>query len=277
MEAKRQNHFLGLGRYRREGIWLHKLQRWLYFVCKRLLDILVAAIVLILLAPLMLVIAMLVKLDSPGPVIFKQERVGAKRRANGYQEFWEIKPFTICKFRSMRQGADPELHRAFVQAFIHDDHKGMAELQDVCKNGSDEPRLAFAQAFVGKDQGENGENGQVRKLMHDPRVTRLGQFLRKSSLDELPQLWNVIKGDMSLVGPRPPISYEVDEYKPWHRQRLETVPGVTGMWQVSARSSADFDEMVQLDIWYVEHQSLWLDLKVLIQTPFAVLSKKGAV
>jgi lipopolysaccharide/colanic/teichoic acid biosynthesis glycosyltransferase len=116
----------------------------------------------------------------------------------------------------------------------------------------------------------------VRKLVKDARVTTLGRFLRKSSLDELPQFWNVLKGDMSLVGPRPPIPYEVEMYRDWHHERLAAQPGVTGLWQVTARSSADFDEMVRLDIHYVEHLSFWLDLKILIMTPLAVLNGNGA-
>jgi len=226
-------------------------QRWFYFACKRLLDILIAGSALILLAPLMLVIALLIKLDSPGPAIFKQKRVGSKRRADGQRESWEVNTFTLCKFRTMCKDADPKPHRAFVQAFIRNDHKGMAALQ--------------------------GEDIQTRKLVHDPRVTRLGRFLRRSSLDELPQLWNVLKGNMSAVGPRPAIQYEVDEYEPWHRQRLETKPGLTGLWQVTARSSADFDEMVRLDIQYIERRSFWLDLEILLKTPLVVLRGDGAM
>jgi lipopolysaccharide/colanic/teichoic acid biosynthesis glycosyltransferase len=151
----------------------------------------------------------------------------------------------------MYQDAESEMHRAYIQAFIHNDQQGMSELQ-------------------------NGDT-EVRKLVDDPRITPLGRFLRKSSLDELPQLWNVFKGDMSLVGPRPPIPYEVEMYEPQHCRRLGTKPGITGLWQVTARSSADFDEMVSLDVEYIEHQSLWLDLKILLQTPMVVLRGKGAV
>jgi lipopolysaccharide/colanic/teichoic acid biosynthesis glycosyltransferase len=226
------------------------LQRQLYLACKRLLDILIAGSILIALSPLMLVIAVLVVLDSPGSAIFKQERVGSKRRVTGRLETWEVTTFTFYKFRTMHNHADSGIHRAYVQAFIHNDHKGMAALQ--------------------------GQEAQINKLANDPRVTRLGRILRRSSLDELPQLWNVLKGDMSLVGPRPPIPYEVDMYKPWHRRRLQAKPGLTGLWQVTARSSADFDEMVNLDIWYIERQSLWLDLKILLKTPLVVLAGKGA-
>lgn len=226
-------------------------QRRFYFACKRLLDILIAGSALIILSPLMLVIAILVILDSPGPAIFKQERVGLKPWKDDQRKAREVSTFTCYKFRTMYRNAKSDLHRTFVRAFIRNDRTSMVALQ--------------------------GEDTQVRKLVHDPRVTRLGGFLRRSSLDELPQLWNVLKGDMSLVGPRPPIPYEVNEYEPWHHRRLETKPGLTGLWQVTARSSADFDRMVTLDIQYIERQSLWLDLKILLKTPLAVLSSKGAM
>ena len=226
-------------------------QHWFYFACKRLLDTLIAGSALILLSPLMLVIAILVKLDSPGPAIFKQKRVGARRRTDVQREYWDVSTFTLCKFRTMSKDARSDPHRAFVQAFIRNDHEGMATLQ--------------------------GEDIQTRKLVHDPRVTRLGRFLRRSSLDELPQLWNVLKGDMSVVGPRPPVLYEVDKYEPWHRQRMEAKPGLTGLWQVTARSSADFDTAVRLDIQYIERQSFWLDLMILLKTPLVVLRGKGAL
>ncbi len=226
-------------------------QRRFYFACKRLLDILIAGSVLVILSPLMLVIAILVVLDSPGPAIFKQKRAGSRRRMDDQREAREVSTFTCYKFRTMYKDTDSDLHRTFFRAFVRNDRASMAALQ--------------------------GEDTQVRKLIHDPRVTRLGRFLRKSSLDELPQVWNVLKGDMSLVGPRPPIPYEVDMYEPWHCQRLETKPGLTGLYQVTARSSADFDEMVRLDIQYIERQSLWLDLKILLKTPRAVLSSKGAM
>jgi lipopolysaccharide/colanic/teichoic acid biosynthesis glycosyltransferase len=199
----------------------------------------------------MLVIALLVRWDSPGPALFRQERVGARRRTGAQQGGWEVTRFTFYKFRTMHNGASSELHRAFVCAFIQDDRATMADLQ--------------------------GGDTQVRKLVNDPRVTRVGRFLRKASLDELPQLWNVLKGDMSLVGPRPPIPYEVDEYEAWHRRRLETKPGLTGWWQVTARSAAEFEEMVRLDVWYIEHQSFWLDLQILLKTPFVLLSGKGGM
>jgi lipopolysaccharide/colanic/teichoic acid biosynthesis glycosyltransferase len=121
-----------------------------------------------------------------------------------------------------------------------------------------------------------GEATETRKLIHDPRIIRPGTLLRKLSIDELPQLWNVLLGDMSLVGPRPAIPYEVEVYQPWHLKRLQAQPGITGLQQVTARNTMDFDEQVKLDIEYVENQSLWLDLKIMFKTPFAVLLAKGA-
>lgn len=221
-----------------------------YFWCKRTLDILVASVLMLLLAPVMLLIVVLIRLDSSGPAIFKQERVGLKRVQEGRRVVWQIRPFIIYKFRTMRRDADPGYHRAFIQAFIHNDEQRMAALQRV--------------------------DTKTKKLVNDPRVTRVGHFLRKTSLDELPQLWNVLKGEMTLVGPRPAIPYEVEEYAPWHRRRLEALPGLTGLWQVSARSAVDFDTMVELDIEYIERQSLWLDLEILIKTPLRVISGKGA-
>ena len=222
-----------------------------YHFFKRMLDVSVAALALVILSPVMAVIALVIILDSGWPVIFAQERVGARRWTRESYSYWRRTTFTCYKFRSMVQDADPSMHKVFTKAFIHNDHQSMAALQ--------------------------GDDIKVRKLKSDPRVTRLGWILRRSSLDELPQLWNVLKGDMSLVGPRPPIAYEVDEYKSWHHRRLGAKPGLTGLWQVTARSSADFDEAVRLDIQYIENQSFWLDLKILLRTPLAVFSGKGAV
>jgi len=222
-----------------------------YFFLKRVMDILIAVSMLIVLAPLMLLIALLIKLDSHGPVIYKQERVGSRRTRHARAAMPVTETFIFYKFRTMRCDTSSDSHRAYLQAFITRDEAGMHAVQ--------------------------GAATEQRKLTDDPRVTRLGRFIRKSSLDELPQLWNVIRGDMSLVGPRPPIPYEVEMYQAWHHKRLMTKPGLSGLWQVSARSSADFDEMVRMDIWYFEHQSLWLDLRILLKTPFSVLSMQGAV
>jgi len=222
-----------------------------YQIFKRLLDLAISLPGILLLLPLMASIALLIQFDSPGPVFFVQERVGAKRWSRAGFAYWQQKIFSLYKFRTMTRDTNPSLHRAYIRAFIHKDLDAMAALQ--------------------------GGAVQTRKLVADPRVTRIGKFLRKSSLDELPQIWNVIRGEMSLVGPRPAIPYEVEDYEPWHMRRLEVKPGITGLWQVTARSSVGFDEMVNLDIYYIQHQSIWLDLKILMATPFAVFSAKGAV
>lgn len=207
---------------------------------KRAMDIGSSLSALVALSPLFVVIAVAIKLGSKGPVLFKQERVGQFGRR-----------FTFLKFRSMYLANDPTVHQEFVKRFI------------------------AGQVESGQTRDKNG-NG-VYKLTHDPRITPLGRFLRKTSLDELPQFWNVLKGEMSLVGPRPPIPYELDNYDIWHRQRvLEVKPGITGLWQVSGRSKTKFDDMVRLDLRYARTWSPWLDLKILLKTPWAVLSAEGA-
>lgn len=281
-----QQHSIGFrgpaqGRYHARGHTRTLERRRCYSACKRVLDILVAGSLLVMLAPLMLVIAVLVRLDSAGPSIFRQERVGTRRQRNGRHETWEIETFTCYKFRSMRHNADCELHRAFVKALIHDDRERIVALHRECKETVSRRHGPLAGTFLRRRRKRSrpgpSEQRQPHKLAHDPRVTRIGGILRKSSLDELPQLWNVLIGDMTLVGPRPPIPYEVEEYEPWHRQRLETKPGLTGLWQIGPRSDADFDEMVRLDIQYIEQQSFWLDLKILMQTPLAAFRGKGAM
>jgi lipopolysaccharide/colanic/teichoic acid biosynthesis glycosyltransferase len=231
------------------GLVTYYRRSW-YYAIKRLLDIIVSTTALLLLVPVMLLIAVLVRLDTPGPAIFKQERVTAKRKASPIGETWEISIFTCYKFRSMYNDTTPELHRAFFKAFIESDQEEMAQL--------------------------NGEDTDLCKLVNDPRISRIGRFIRRTSLDELPQLWNVLKGEMSIVGPRPAIAYEVEMYSSWHRRRLAAKPGLTGWWQIHGRGSADFDDSVRLDVWYVEHQSLWLDIVILLKTPYAVLSGRGA-
>jgi len=209
------------------------------FQClKRGLDILASVILLCLLSPLLLLVAGLVKLSSGGPVIFRQLRIGQM-----------MKPFMICKFRTMYADADHRIHVDYVSWFISSSAKGK--------------------------EGKNQET--VFKLTNDPRITPIGHLLRKTSLDELPQLWNVLCGDMSLVGPRPPLWYELKQYKPWHRHRiLEAKPGVTGLWQVTGRSRTTFDDMVRLDLRYARRRSLWTDIKIILATPAAVIKGKGA-
>lgn len=205
---------------------------------KRLMDIVGSALAILLLAPVFLLVALLVKLGSKGPILYKQERLG---------QFG--KPFTFLKFRSMYENNDPRIHREFMKRVISGNHEGE----------------------------EDSQKQKVYKMMNDPRITRIGRILRKTSLDELPQFFNVLKGEMSLVGPRPPLAYECQEYDIWHRRRVfEVKPGLTGLWQVGGRSLVSFDDMVRLDLQYVRTWSLWLDIQILIRTPFAVLFGAGA-
>jgi len=224
--------------------------RDVYYFTKRFLDFVIALVLLVLLSPLMLLIALLIKLYSPGPVFYVQERVGAKRQRRGNHSYWQKVTFRCYKFRTMRIDADSSLHQAYMRALIENDQAKMDELQ--------------------------GQNIKIRKLVRDPRITRPGRILRKLSLDELPQFWNVLRGDMSLVGPRPAIPYEVELYKPWYLGRLEAQPGLSGLQQVAARSTFDFDQQMRLDIQYIQSQSFWLDLKIMLKTPFVVISTKGA-
>jgi lipopolysaccharide/colanic/teichoic acid biosynthesis glycosyltransferase len=221
-----------------------------YYISKKILDFSLALLALIILSPVIAFTAILVKLDSPGPIFFTQERVGIRRRIYNHITYWQKITFRCYKFRTMIWNADFSLHKSFIKALINNDHESMAALQ--------------------------GADTQIRKLINDHRITRIGRILRKSSIDEIPQFINVIKGEMSLVGPRPAIPYEVEMYKPWHYQRLETKPGITGLWQVMGRSSVDFDGMVSLDILYIEKQSFWFDLKIIFLTPWAILSARGA-
>jgi lipopolysaccharide/colanic/teichoic acid biosynthesis glycosyltransferase len=224
--------------------------RMVYYALKRLMDFVISLALLVILSPLMLLIALGILLYSPGPVFFVQERVGSKRQFKGQYLKWKKVTFSCYKFRTMHINTDSSIHQEFVQALIENDQEKMKALQ--------------------------GEETGVRKLINDPRITRPGKLLRKLSLDELPQLWNVIRGDMSLVGPRPAIPYEIKMYKPWHLGRLQAQPGITGLQQVTARSAADFDEQTRLDIEYIKKQSLWLDLQIALRTPFVVISTRGA-
>jgi lipopolysaccharide/colanic/teichoic acid biosynthesis glycosyltransferase len=206
---------------------------------KRGIDLFGSAMALLLLSPCFLVIAAAIRFTSPGPIFFRQQRLGRYGA-----------PFTFLKFRSMHAESDPQRHREFVKRYI----EGSAHA-----SGS-------------------GSNGHLPyKLTDDPRVTRVGRFLRRTSLDELPQFLNVLRGEMSLVGPRPPIPYEIEAYDIWHRRRLmEVKPGITGLWQVKGRSKVCFDDMVRLDLEYARMWSVQLDLKILLQTPRAVLFGGGA-
>jgi exopolysaccharide biosynthesis polyprenyl glycosylphosphotransferase len=206
---------------------------------KRAMDIVGSLLALLVLSPLFCFIAILVKLTSKGPAMFRQQRVGQYG-----------KTFTFLKFRSMYVNNDAAQHQEYIKQLI----SGRAV----------------------RNEASKGSQG-VFKIVDDPRVTSIGRFLRRTSLDELPQFWNVLIGEMSLVGPRPPITYEVESYDLWHRRRLlEAKPGITGLWQVNGRSRVEFDEMVRLDLEYAKTWSPWLDLKIIARTPKAVVAGEGA-
>ena len=220
-----------------DGLLPRKVRSRVVDGLKRTLDLVGSIVLLTILSPVFAVIAALMKWKSPGPVFFRQVRIGQG-----------MKPFTMLKFRTMHVNSGHSLHHEFVTSFI----KSGAQAQEAGRNG-------------------------MFKITNDPRVTTIGRILRKTSLDELPQLWNVVRGDMSLVGPRPPLAYEVEQYQPWHRRRLlEAKPGITGLWQVAGRSRTTFDEMVRLDLRYAKACSLWTDIKILVATPAAVITGKGA-
>jgi lipopolysaccharide/colanic/teichoic acid biosynthesis glycosyltransferase len=204
----------------------------------RIIDLLVACTMLVVLAPLFAAIAIAIRADSSGSPIFHQRRCG-----RGLSEF------TVLKFRTMRCDTAVDPHRSYVLGVING-------------NGSSQP--------TARDDG-------LQKLENDSRVTRVGAFLRRFSMDELPQLWNVLRGDMTLIGPRPPIPYEVDFYPPHWLRRLSVKPGLTGLWQVSGRNELDYAEMVELDLEYVERRSLGLNAKILARTVKVVLTGRGAV
>ena len=210
-----------------------------FLILKRVIDVVGSVLGLIFFAPVFLVIALAIRLSSKGPALFRQVRVGRYGT-----------PFVFLKFRSMYLDNSAQLHKQYVTQLI----AGQAD-----------------------PQRPHDNNGGVYKLTRDPRITRVGAFLRSTSLDELPQLWNVLRGEMSLVGPRPPIPYEVEAYDIWHRRRvLEAKPGITGLWQVSGRSRLKFDEMVRLDVRYARVRSIWVDVKILLRTPWSVIIGDGA-
>jgi len=210
------------------------------YLLKRLLDIVGSLIGILLFSPVMLITAIAIKITSPGPVIFKQIRLGQRGV-----------PFIFYKFRSMFTNTDDRIHREYVTHLI----KG--HLEEINQGDQEQP---------------------LYKIKSDPRVTRVGRIIRKTSIDELPQFFNVLKGEMSLVGPRPPLPYEVEKYQSWHLRRIfETKPGITGLWQVEGRSQTSFDDMVRLDLRYIRKWSLWLDFKILLKTIRVVLKSAGAV
>ncbi len=206
---------------------------------KRSMDILGSLLLVLVLSPVLLVIAAAIKFTSRGPILFRQQRIGEHGTA-----------FTFLKFRSMYVNNDASQHKEYVRQLI---------------------------AGQAAKQPTNGTGEGIFKLTNDPRITPVGNFLRRTSLDELPQFVNVLRGEMSLVGPRPPVPYEVEAYAPWHRRRLlEAKPGITGLWQVQGRSRVGFDDMVRLDLRYARDCSPWLDLKILLQTPKAMIAGNGA-
>jgi lipopolysaccharide/colanic/teichoic acid biosynthesis glycosyltransferase len=204
-----------------------------YDAAKRAVDVSLGLVLFVLFLPLMLLVAIAVRLNSPGPVLFKQRRLGR-----------DMRPFTVLKFRTMAVDSSPELHQQYIAELVNSDPGATA-------NG-------------------NG-NGQVKKLTADPRVTGVGRILRRVSLDELPQLFNVIRGSMSLVGPRPALEYELEHYRAEHFERFNVRPGVTGLWQVSGRNSLGFREMLDLDVEYAQEATLATDLRILARTPVAAV------
>ena len=221
-----------------QSTWRHRLRFYLKrigwvsivngaYLVKRLFDMVVSAVLLVLLLPVFLAVAIAIRLEDPGPVLFKQTRVGR----------WGSL-FTMWKFRSMYSDAEERKKEL------------MAE--------------------------NEMDGGVIFKMKDDPRVTRIGRIIRKTSLDELPQLWNVLKGEMSLVGPRPPVPLEVDQYSLADRRRLEVIPGITCIWQASGRSNIPFDQQVELDVQYIQSQSFWTDIKILMKTVPALIFGSGA-
>lgn len=219
---------------------------------KRVLDLTVACLLILLFLPLIPIIVAAIWFDSGRPIIYTQERVRSRRVRIGDRWVWRLEPFTFYKFRTMYDGVTAATHEEYMAAYIAGDEEKLSELRPGHKEGP------------------------TYKLSEDSRVTPVGRILRSFSLDELPQLWNVILGHMSLVGPRPPIPYEVAMYRSEDMARFACRPGITGMWQVSGRSELSFDMMVALDVDYIRRQSLGLDLLILVRTIPAVFSRKGA-
>ena len=206
-------------------------------VVYRALDVIIAIISLLVCLPLLLIACFAIRLESDGPAIFRQRRLGRDKR-----------PFTVHKFRTMRHEADPRVHREYVEQLIE-----------------------------GAETAHSGEDGcDLYKLVADDRVTKVGRVLRKTSLDELPQLYDVLRGHMSLVGPRPVIAYEAELYPPSYNRRFAVKPGLTGLWQVSGRNERTYREMVALDASWVERRSIWLYLSILARTPWVLLRRRGA-
>lgn len=209
-----------------EPFFVHSMPFW-----KRMIDLFGALLALVVLSPLMVLIALFIKIVSPGPVFYKQERIGT----NGSK-------FTMLKFRTMTVDVDPRDHQEYVTGLIH-------------------------------NSNNKEEDKPMAKLGNHADIIPLGRMLRNTALDELPQLFNVLKGEMSLVGPRPPIPYEVEQYLPWHFARFDATPGMTGLWQVSGKNRLSFTEMMRLDIQYAAKISCWSDIAILLKTPIAIITQ----
>ena len=220
----------------RDGLRFRE-RMWAERLVKRFIDVTASLFVIVVGFPFFLAIALLIRLTSKGPVFFAQERIGEKGEV-----------FTLFKFRTMRLNVDDGIHREFTRRFIEG---------------------RFSNSAVDE------KSSSVYKLKDDPRVTPVGCFLRKTSLDEFPQFLNVLRGEMTIVGPRPPLAYEMEHYQDWHKLRLAVKPGLTGLWQVSGRSAVPFNEMVMLDLYYIEHWSLLLDFKIMLRTIPVMLFGSG--
>jgi lipopolysaccharide/colanic/teichoic acid biosynthesis glycosyltransferase len=220
--------------------------RTFYPIAKRIVDLVITVLLLIVLAPLLVITAVVVRLDSRGPILFSQERIGTRRVRRDGQTRWRLEVFRVYKFRSMIADADPRVHERHIAA-------------------------------IANRAGKSGAPDTTSiKLEGDPRITRAGRYLRRASIDELPQLLNVLRGEMSLVGPRPVPLYEFARYRREHMSRFTVLPGISGLWQVRGRCALSFWEMVSCDLEYAENQSLWTDLKIMVQTLPAVVSMRGA-
>lgn len=220
--------------------WPAVEEKRLYEFVKRVQDVSMALMALILLAPLWLGIALIIRLTSEGPAIYRQQNVVGRYGRR----------ITIYKFRTMYANRDDKLHKEAIARFV--EGKPLDTIE------------------------KDGETVPVYKITHDPRVTSVGRFLRKTGLDEIPQLFNVLKGELSMVGPRPPLYYEYEKYTNRHKRRLDVLPGITGLYQVTARSQVTFEGMVEIDLEYVRRRSYWLDLKIILMTPYVLITGKGA-
>jgi lipopolysaccharide/colanic/teichoic acid biosynthesis glycosyltransferase len=237
-----------------------------YLRAKRALDVVVSLTVLMTLSPLLALVALLIRATSPGPALYRQRRVGEGGRI-----------FTMYKFRSMYHNADHTLHRQAYARFVHGHHgNGKVDQAALAALAPEQIQQRLSAASVGNPVRRCWRRVVQTVIPDDPRITLVGALIRRASIDELPQLFNVLRGDMSLVGPRPPIPYEVRLYSPRHLGRLAVTPGVTGVWQIYGRGRVPFEHMVDMDLEYIERRSFWLDFKLLALTIPTVLFTRGA-